>query len=63
MAEKPEKHHSDLVLCHAIIAICDNSLFYTDSARHLSQKIIKLCSEEAAKQLRFYDRAVKEQRR
>jgi hypothetical protein len=55
MDDKAEEHFSDLHVAAAIVAICESSIFRTESGRTFARKIIKAGNAEQQRQLRAYD--------
>lgn len=55
--EAAAKAHTDLNLLHAIIALCEHSLFSTD-CHGVERHIVKYCMAEGDKCLRRYDEAM-----
>jgi hypothetical protein len=53
------QHHSDLNVFHAILAILEGGVVYSQSGRVAAERIIKLCKEENQKQVRLYDNALR----
>lgn len=59
-ARRAEDHLSDLNMAAAIQVLCESSLFRSKAGRRFESRIVKLCREEAQRQLRLLDRAREE---
>lgn len=57
-AQKAARHHTTLSTFYAVIALMEGGLIYDPAANSTSEKIIKLCRQEAGRQLKKYDAAL-----
>lgn len=53
---------NDLNMAHAILQLCEGSLFRTTAGKRFEAKISKLCREHAQSQLRVIDNPLSDER-
>lgn len=54
-AEKAARALNDLSMLHAVMALCESSLFYTKAGNDAAAKITAICKRAAQRQLVDHD--------
>lgn len=60
--ERAAHSHTDLNIFSGIRGLLESGVVYTKSGRSTADRIIKLCGEECHRQIKVYDKILREER-